>query len=174
MGFTSGGIIVKSKVKVSNNDLLNMLGRSDYEYTEDISLERATSGQFYGVAVARVKNILMILGRDLPYSFSLEDDQLSFADDAFIRLSENGDVLCFLSDSISSTYGWAIFSGGRRARVKTVSVGRLLHEVGVPTSYEDGIEPNDEGIFHLIEHFTGYSFYELIFENKILATAYEE
>lgn len=173
MGFMFTGIIVKNGTYLSDEDILQMLGRKDYYYDEEVSLEKAISSSFQGIAIARVSELLLLFGADIAYSCSFgEKNELSETDEKMKQLSKQGDILCFITNSVASTYAWSVFSKGQRVRTKAIEEQEILSEVGEVTAYEKGITMDDQGIILLIENFTGYSFIELVFGKSLPAAAY--
>lgn len=172
MGFVLGGLISKNMISASDKEILDMLGRENYFGPKKLNMESATSAEFFGVGIASVNGITMILGRDIPHSCSFEKSPLSSLDETLETLSKNGDILCFLVNSSSGTYAWSIFRNGKRVRGKSIAERKILSDFGNETEYDKGIEITDEGLIHLLENFTGYSYFELVFEKEILVNAY--
>lgn len=172
MGFVLGGLISKNGISPSNEEILEILGRENYSGPKRINMEAATSAEFFGVGIASVDGLTMILGRDIPHSCSFEKSSLSSLDKTLETLSINGDILCFLVNSISDTYAWSIFRNGKRVRAKSIAEGKILSDFGNETEYDRGIEMNDEGVIHLIEKFTGHSYIDLVFNKQISVNAY--
>lgn len=172
MGFVLGGLISKNMISTSDKEILALLGRDNNFVPQKINMESATSAEFYGVGIARVNGITMILGRDIPHSCSFEKSSLSSLDETLETLSKNGDIICFLVNSISDTYAWSIFRNGKRVRSKSIAEGKILSNFGNETEYDKGIKTNDEGLIRLLENFTGYSYFELVFEKEIPVNAY--
>jgi hypothetical protein len=172
MGFMFGGIIMKNGAGLSNEAILQTLDRERYYYYDEVSLEKATGGSFEGVAIARTGSMALIFGEDIAYSCSYEKDQSSGVDKKLEQLSNEGDILCFLLNSVAETYAYCVFSKGKKMRAKSVAEKKLLSGFG-DTTYEKGIEKiDDQAVMHLIENFTGNSFIELVFEKNLTAAAY--
>ncbi len=172
MGFVLGGLISKNRISASDKEILKMLGRENYSGPKRINMESATSAEFFGVGIASVDGLTMILGRDIPHSCSFEKSSSSSLDETLESLSIKGDILCFLVNSISDTYAWSIFKNGKRVRGKSVAERKILSDFGNETEYDRGIETNDEGLIHLIEKFTGHSYFDLVFNKQIPVNAY--
>ncbi len=174
MGFVLGGLICKNRISASDKEILKMLKRENYSGPKQINMESATSAEFYGVGIASVDSLTMILGRDIPHSCSFEKSSLSSLDETLEKLSLHGDILCFLVNSISDTYAWSIFINGKRVRGKSIVERKILTDFGNESEYDKGIKPNDEGLILLIERFSGYSYFDLVFKKKIPVNAYDD
>jgi hypothetical protein len=174
MGLITGGIILKQADDLSDEDILNMAGRAEEGYYSDISLEQATSADLRGTAIARLDDMALVFNKHLPYSCSFEEGDLSKIDRALEEGSGKGDILCFLINAVSDTYGWSIFSGGKRIRAKSVTGKEVLSEYGTPTTWEKGMAADEEGMLLLLEQFTGYEYINMIFEKGLRANAYRK
>jgi len=172
MGLITGGIVIRQGEELSDEDILSMTERTDEGYYNDISLEQATSADFRGTAIARLDDMALVFNKHLPYSCTLDDGDLGRIDGALEKASEKGDILCFLINSVSDTYGWSIFSRGKRIRSKSIAGKEVLPEYGAPTAYETGVRMDEEGMLLLLEQFTGYEYTDIVFEQGLRANAY--
>jgi hypothetical protein len=172
MGFITGGFIVKDKETLSDGEILSLLGRDKFGTSNHVTMEEATSRKFYGVGIARIANLTLVLGSDIIFSF--ETAQLSKFDRALEKLSRNSEILCFSINSVAETYAWSVFQDGKRTRVKCVAEMKIIFDLGEESEYEKGLEANEAGIIKLIENFTHLSFMEILFEKNIEAIAYNK
>jgi hypothetical protein len=172
MGFLLGGLISKHIIPVSEKEILKMLGRENYSGPKRINMESATSADFFGVGIASIDGLSIILGRDIPHSCSFEKSSLTSLDESLEALSTNGDIVSFLVNSISDTYAWSIFRNGKRVRGKSIVERKILSDFGNETEYDKGIKADDAGLIHLIERFSGYSYFDLVFKKEIPVNAY--
>jgi hypothetical protein len=156
---------------MSDEELLQVVNRSSNLYSDEISLERATSANFRGFAIAREKDMVLLFGNDIGYSCSFEK-KLSTVDKNLEALSPKGDILALVVNSVADTYSWSVFSKGKRLRVIAVEEKKVLFTSGEATKYENGMSMDDQGMLTLIENFTGYPFIDLVFEKNIKAAVY--
>jgi hypothetical protein len=165
MGLMTGGFAVTSST-LSDTEILNILNRDAYSSSGQITMDEAMSRTFYGVGIARFKDIIIVFGSDIAYSFSFEDARLSLIDKSLEDLSKKSEILCFLINSIADTYAWSIFRNGKRIRVKCVAELKVIFEFGAETEYDKALETNDDGMVELIENFTSISFSDILSEKN--------
>jgi hypothetical protein len=166
MGFITGGFIVKDKVTISDKEILSLLGRGKISTSKHVTMEEATSRKFDGVGIARIANLILVLGSDISYSFSFEDTQPSKLDKALENLSKGSEILCFSINSIAETYSWSVFQNGKRTRVKCVAERKVIFDWGAESEYEKGLEANETGMIELIENFTRLSYVDILSERN--------
>ncbi|MEO6613413.1 MAG: hypothetical protein ABIT05_09060 [Chitinophagaceae bacterium] len=172
MGYMTGGFIFKKMASMPDEEVLDLLDSVALKYSGDISLEEATSGSFHGIALARIEQVLFVLGKDGALSSSFGEKGMSRLDQRLEIKSRQGDILCFLINSVSDTYAWSIFRKGEMIHAKSSAGGKLISEVGATSEYEKGVELNEDGVITLIENFGGHGFFELVFEKNIRARVY--
>lgn len=166
------GLIFKNADSISNKEILSLLKRDKYQYEDKIEMEEAVSLLFEDTAIARFKNMAIVLGKDIPHSCSFDELELSKLDEKLQTLSMKGDILCSLSHSLSDSYAWSIFKDGKRVSAKSASAGKQLSAFGSVSSYDKGVTLTEHGVNKLIENFIGYSYADLFFSKTILATGY--
>ena|ERR1700730_2930577 len=172
MSYVFGGLIFKKGASLTDNSILNLVGRGSETNSAVINMEDATSSAFDGVGIARLNDLLMVFGIDIPHSCSFENEPLSILDRDLETLSKEGDILCFSVNGRMNTYAWSIYSNGRRGRTKAIAEGKILSNIGSETKYDRGIQANEGGMIKLIENFTGHKYGDLIFEKEIPVKAY--
>ena len=174
MSYVFGGLIFKSGASLTDNAILKLVRRGSENKSAVINMEDATSSDFDGVGIARLDNLLMVFGIDIPHSCSFENEPLSILDRDLETLSKEGDILCFSVNGRMDTYAWSIYSNGKRVRTKAIAEGKILSDIGSERKYDRGIKANEGGMIKLIENFTGYKFGDLKYEKQISVKAYYE
>jgi hypothetical protein len=167
MGLMTGGFAMKASA-LSDEEILKIFGRKTYSGLKQIIMDEAISRTFEGIGIARVKDLTLVVGSDLAYSFSFENQTLSQVDKSMEDLSRKFEILCFLINSIADTYAWSIFRNGKRIRVKCVAEMKIIYEWGAETEYDKELETTDDGMVELIENFTRLSFSEIVSENNLV------
>lgn len=169
-----GGLLLKKGSSFSDEKILNMLGHADARDGGTTDMDEATSRDFKGIGIARMGDIIVVLGRDIPYSCALEEgEELSDLDIDLAALSKEADIACFLIDGTSDTYAYSIFSGGERTRVNSVSGTETLFDYGAETEYDRGLKPSETGLTRLIANFTGHSLGEMIEDMDLSVEVYK-
>src|ERR1700754_1247035 len=173
MGFSFGGILFRHGSSIKDDTIKDALSLSEAGDTPTISMEKAVSGSFTEVGIARTDDLVIVIGRSIPFSLSFEgEDTLTSADKALMALSEKGDIIAILSDSISDTYAWSIFKDGKRIRVQKIVGNKLIFESGKPTEYDHNINGGSNRLMKLIENFTGHNYSELVFDLGLKVQVY--
>jgi hypothetical protein len=172
MSFLTGGLIFKNGAALSDEAILATLRREKYGYTDNINMEAALAGNFEGIGIARIDDMVLVLNRNITHSCSFDEHEVSKLDERIASLSAEGEILCFLINSVSDTYAWSLFKNGSRARGKSAAAGVLLSDFGQPTKYEEGMGMSEQGMIKLIEKFTGYPYLDLVFEKQHKVLAY--
>lgn len=172
MGFLTGGFILKGKEKLSDGEILRLLGRDKVSTSNHITIEEATSRRFYGVGIARIARLILVFGSDIAYSFSFENVKLSKLDSAMENLSKDAEILCFSINSIAETYAWSVFQDGKRTRVKCVAEMKSIFDWGTESEYEKGLVANESGMIELIENFTQLSYLDILSEENVAEAYY--
>ncbi|MBS1603764.1 MAG: hypothetical protein JST42_13940 [Bacteroidetes bacterium] len=173
MGFSFGGILFKNGGRVKDEALLDLLHSNNYRYTGITSMEAAVSAEFRGVGIARTKELAILIGRNIPFRLSFENEEhLTETDKRLMTLSDEGDIIAVLSDSVSDTYCYSIFKQGRRIRVKKITGNRLAYESGKATGYDRNLGQGSNGMMDLIIGFTGLSYSELVFDLGLKVKVY--
>ena len=157
---------------LTDKSILNLLGRGSENNSAVINMEDATSSEFDGIGIARLKELLMVFGIDIPHSCSFENEPLSILDRDLETLSKKGDILCFSLNGRMDTYAWSVYSNGKRVRTKAIAEGKILSDLGAESKYDRGLDADQDGMIRLIENFTGYDYGDLIFEEEIAVKAY--
>src|SRR2546423_5660243 len=163
MSYVFGGLIFKNGASLPDNAILKLVGRGSENNSDLINMEDVTSSTFDGIGIARMKDLLMVFGIDIPHSCSFENEPPSILDRDLETLSKEGDILCFSVNGRMDTYAWSIYSRGKRVRTMAIAEGKTLSNLGSETQYDRGLQPNEGGMKRLIENFTGYPFGDLMF-----------
>ncbi|HEY4289315.1 MAG TPA: hypothetical protein VGN00_19575 [Puia sp.] len=174
MGFSFGGILFRNGRSVQDDTIRDMLKLNDPDGTSTTTMEEAISHEFNDVGMARTDDFLIVIGHNIPFSLSFEgEDKLTGVDRALMTLSEKGDIIGVLSDSVSATYTYSIFSKGKRIRVSKTAGGKLVYESGKPTGYERDMDNGSNRLMKLIENFTGHNYSELVFDLGLKVQVYK-
>jgi hypothetical protein len=172
MGFSTGGLIFKNAEQLTDEDILATLRRESFGYADDISFEKATASTFTATAIGRVDNNVFVLGRDIPHSCSFEGEDLSKLDERLQAVSKEGDIICFLSNSVSGVYAWSIFREGKREHTVSAVAGQSIADIGNETIYDKGLRANENDLVKLLENFSGQSFADLVSDRNFSLKAY--
>ena len=172
MGYSTGGIIFKNGGHLTDEGILTTLKRESFGYTDDISFENATSSSLSGIAIGRIGDNVMVFGRDIPHSCSFEGNALSKLDERLESVSNDGDIICFLMNSVSNVYAWSIFRRGKREHTVSAVAGKTIAEIGRDTDYDEGLKANENDLMKLLENFTGHSFVDMISAGDFSFKAY--
>ena len=172
MGFSAGGLIFKNDQRLTDENILAILRRGNFGYSDDISFEKATSSSFLDTAIGRLGDNVFVLGMDIPHSCSFEGEDLSKLDERLQICSVDVDIICFLAHSYSDICAWSIFSKGKRVHMVSTVAGQAIANVGNETEYDKGLRANENDLDKLIEKFSGYSFADLISDRNFSLKAY--
>ena len=174
MSYFFGGLIFRKGNSLTDDSILHLLKRDSYVQKGEVDMEEATSSEFEGIGIARLDELLMVFGIDIPHACSFANEALSPLDSRLEKLSQEVDILCFSVNGIMNTYAWSIYSKGERIRTKAIAEGKILTDIGTENRYDREIQVNESGMKKLIENFTGYEYGDLIFEKQIPVKAYYE
>jgi|GEM_PF-1367841 len=174
MGFCTAGIVFRNAEHLSDESILDALEKSDYCRTSAISMEEASSTEYRGVGIGRTDNLAILFSKDLLYTCSFGETEVSDLEERLQDLSRNGGILCFGLDSISDTYGWALFEAGERVAGMSASDGVVLSVYGRAAKYDPSSVPNEDAVVRVIEQFSGYKWVELLFDKHIVAKSFRK
>ena len=174
MGYLFGGLIIKNGAALQDMKILGILGAENYRETGGTDMMEATSRDFMGIAITRLEDMAIVIGRKIPFTCAMHNDELSAIDKHLATLSKDGDILCFFIDSTSETYSFLIYQKGERTRVRTDSENKTLYTVGKETKYDRKIEVTDDGLLELIEKFTGHAFTEIEYDLGLKARVFKK
>jgi hypothetical protein len=156
-------MIFKARAPLDVAAMLQTLQIREDEVDVDLSIERATSSQYDGVALYTKESTAWLFGCS---SFSCNcsfEAELTETERQLASLSRAGDVFLFHINGHSDTYGWALFQAGARTCVRL-----FLPTDDEPVEYSDGTvpegfdqPPNETGIFEIFGDFGGMGMFDL-------------
>jgi hypothetical protein len=172
MGFCTAGIVIQQADRVSDERILETLDVSDYRSMGPISMEGASFTDYKGVGIGRLDEVALVFSKDIAYTCGFGETELSVQEEQLRELSVNVGVLCFAMDSISDTYGWALFDHGKRVAGRSASDGEALSWSGPVAQYDSSRIPDEDAVVKVIERFSGYRWIDLLFDKQIVGKSF--
>lgn len=168
------GLLLNINKALSDNEIIDLLRLSDKldKRIVHLSFDDLTSDNFNGLGIIKLPNrVQLVVHRNLGYTCSFEGDDLYGLDLRLQTLSENGEILCFMSNPYSSTFAFAYFKNGLRLANQAMAGGELLD--GNLSRELEEVKLSENGILEFAERFGGFNFIDLIEFPKSEITAFE-
>lgn len=174
MGFNTAGILIKNADELSDGEILALLNKIDYRGIAPINMEDASYTGYKGVGIGRLGKLAIVFSKDIGHSCRFEADRLTKQEERLKEASGKGDILCFAMDSVSDTYGWAIFGGGERVAGRSATDNKPLSFFGPAAMYDGSEALNEDAVVNVIEKFCGHDWVDLLFDAHIVGKSFEK
>jgi len=145
MSWTFGGLAVHKNYSGNYAQLLEEMGLRRQDSGIEFPVEMALSSSNMGTAVRALGDLTILFDHYLPYDCSYVPGELTRFDNQLIRFSGQADILVFLLDGFSETYGFSLFQKGKLARRWATGPGNISCDEGdllnaeVPFNNDDAV-----------------------------------
>lgn len=175
MSWTFGGLAVHKNYSDNYEQLMIDMGLRRQNSGTEFPVEMAISSFNMGSAVRALGEYTILFDHYLPYDCSYVPGEFTQFDNRLIHFSNQSDVLVFLLDGISETYGFSIFQNGQLTRRWATGPGNISCDEGdllnaeLPFNNDDSaVIPNflstigESRVIKVMEQFLSQSFGSLL------------
>jgi hypothetical protein len=166
MSWKFGGIYIRKDFSRDWDLLRQKLEMKEVRTEDRISWSKSIGYAFEGTAIGVFNGCSMVHNHSLAYDASYDAGEVYELDEICQRISEEGDVLCFFVDGMTSTGAFSWYHAGHRVRIYNNLSGKLATNFGPLLPGEKGQatenEDPEERIMDLIGFMVGVGFQELL------------
>ena len=157
------GLVLKLRCALTDDEIIELLKLDDKidRYKRHLSFDDLCSDDFNGLGIIHFSGLsTLVIHRNIGYTCSFEGKDMYAQDLRIQSLSNLGEILCFLSNPYSATFGYAYFKNGHRLANQAIAGGELLE--GTICLDLGDVKLTEEGVFSLIEKIGDFNLVDLI------------
>lgn len=157
------GLLLKINKVISNHEIIELLRLTEKIDSQvvHITFDELVSDDFNALGILKFSNLYaLVIHRNLGYTCSFEGSNMYGLDLRLQSLSEQGEILCFMSNPYSETFGYAYFKNGARIANQAMAGGEILE--GSASSELEEISLSETGILKFVEKTGDFSFIDLV------------
>lgn len=158
-------LIIRINRTVSDSEIIELLKLQEKidPHMDHRSFDYISGDDFNGLGLLTMSHgVTVVVHRNLGYTCQFEGSTLYPLDRRIAELSTNGEVLCFMTNPYSATFGYAYFKEGARVANEAMAGGEIL-EGNKNEALTGTVELSENGLIALMER-TGKFYYDELIE----------